>query len=385
MTQVHGHCDPRFDSVRELLQSHLSSGNEIGASICVNVAGTDIIDLWGGYVDEGRSAPWTENTLVPVWSCSKCITNLSALLLVDRGLLDPYARVSQYWPEFAVNSKEDVQVRHFLSHSAGLPGWELPFSTEEMFDVALATERLAAQKPWWAPGTAPGYHVISQGHLVGELVRRISGKPLRQFIRDELATPRNADFQLGAVEKDWPRIAEVTKPEAPPVQASLDKNSIPVRAMRGTPVQAEHTKTPGFRNTEMGGANGISNARALNRILSIITLGGTVDGHRFLSPDTVDSIFREQSSGTDLVLGPYLRFGMGFGLPVPQTLSWIPEGKVCFWGGWGGSMVIMDLDRRVTITYAMNRMGNGTMGNDRSEAYVREIYRVLNRIPASKY
>lgn len=381
MPGVHGYCDPRFQSVQELLGRHLSSGNELGASLCVSLDGATVIDLWGGYATEARSAPWDENTIVPVWSCSKCITNLAALILVDRGVLDPYARVSQYWPEFAANGKENIEVRHILSHSSGVAAWELPWSTEEMYNVPLATERLAAQNPWWTPGTASGYHAISQGHLVGELVRRISGKSLGQFIQDELANPLNADFRLGAEEKDWPRCAEVVAPPDPPISNTpMDMNSIPVRILKGSPLGAADSSTPGFRKTELGAANGVSNARALNRILSVITQNGTVNGQRILSPETVDLIFREQSSGNDLCFGVYLRLGFGYGLPAPQTVDWIPAGKVCFWGGWGGSITIMDVDRKVTITYAMNRMAGTNIGNDRSEAYVREIYAVLDRI-----
>lgn len=203
--------------------------------------------------------------------------------------------------------------------------------------MPLSTERLAAQAPWWTPGTESGYHVVSQGHLVGELVRRITGKSLGQFIRDELATPLGADFRLGAEEKDYPRIADLTKPEAPSVPAfPPDPNSIALRAMKGTRVFAEDVTKPSFRNSELGGANGISHARALNRILSVITLNGEVDGRRYLSPKTIDLIFREQSNGPDLVLGTHVLFGIGFALPARQTADWIPDGRVCFWSGWGG-------------------------------------------------
>lgn len=384
MAHSQGHCDPRFESVRQLFDQHLASGNERGASLCVNIDGTTVIDLWGGHADVAQTKPWTENTIVPVWSSSKCITNLAALLLVDRGLLDPYARVSQYWPEFAANGKENIEVRQFLSHMSGVPAWETPVTPEDIYNVPLATQRLAAQAPWWTPGTASGYHMISQGHLVGELVCRISGKSLNQFIRDELAGPLNADFQLGAVEKDWPRVAEIIPPGVPPIpNTPLDRNSLILRTVRGSPVKAEESMTPAFRQTELGASNGFSNARATNRILSMITLGGVVDGQRFLSPETIDLIFREQSNGPDLVLGNHTRFGIGYALPAPNEAGWIPDGKVCFWGGWGGSMMIMDLDHKMTLTYAMNRMTNGTMGNDRSQAYGREIYAVLRRLSSS--
>ena len=378
MTDVHGYCDPRFQSVRELLGQHLASGNELGASLCVSLDGATVIDLWGGYTTEARSTPWTEDTIVPVWSCSKCVTNLAALILVDRGVLDPYARVSQYWPEFAANGKENTEVRHILSHASGLPAWDMPCTAEEIYDVPLATERLAAQKPWWPPGTASGYHAVSQGHLVGELVRRTSGKSLGLFIRDELTNPLNADFRLGAEEKDWSRCAEIVGP--PPPDGPIDMNSLPVRIVLGSALNADNANTPGFRQTEMGGVNGVSNARALNRILSVITQNGTVNGRRILSPETVDLIFREQASGDDLFFRSYMRFGFGYALSAALAADWIPAGKVCFWGGWGGSMTIMDLDRKVTITYVMNRMARATIGSDRSAAYVREIYAVLDRI-----
>lgn len=383
MADAKGYSDPRFQSVRELFDQHLSSGNELGASLCVNLDGTTVVDLWGGYTTEARTAPWKEDTIVPVWSCSKCITNFAALVLIDRGVLDPNARVSQYWPEFAANGKQDIEVRHILSHTAGIPAWDPPLTTEDLFNNRLATERLADLKPWWTPGTASGYHVISQGHLVGELVRRTTGKSLGQFIREDVASPLDADFQLGAEEKDWPRCAELVGPEdPPPPDKPIDMNSIPVRIYQASPLKADDCSTPGFRKTEMGGVNGISNARGLNRILSVLTLQGMDKNQQFLSSETVDLVFREQSRGTDLFLGCFIRMGIGYALSPVPTVNWIPEGKVCLWGGWGGSICIMDLDRKVTITYAMNRMTNGSFGNDRTEAYVKEILAVLDRIAA---
>lgn len=384
MANVQGYSDPRFQSVRELFERQLSSGNELGASLCVNIDGKTALDIWGGYTTEAKTAPWTEDTIVPVWSSSKCVTNFAALVLIDRGVLDPNARVSQYWPEFAANGKQDIEVRHILSHSAGVPSFEPPFTTEDMYNTRLATEKLEGLTPWWTPGTASGYHVVTQGLLVGELVRRITGKSLKQFIREDIASPLDADFQLGAEEKDWPRCAEVTPPEdMPPPEGPIDMNSVPVRIAQALPLKAEYGNMPGFRNTELGAINGISNARGLNRILSVITQRGMVNGRQFLSPDTVEQIFREQCSGSDLFLGVYMRMGLGYGLSTSKTVDWMPDGSnVCYWGGWGGSLCIMDLDRKLTITYALNRMGNGLIGNDNTQAYVREIYAAFNRITA---
>jgi len=377
MAKVEGVCDPKFQEVRDLVNSRLEQGEELGASICVNIDGKNVIDLWGGYADPAKTQPWTQDTITVVWSCSKVVTALAAATLVDRGLLDPDEKVSKYWPEFGVNGKENVTVGHILSHASGVPSWEQPITPEEIFDTPKATERLAKQAPWWTPGEQSGYHLLNQGHLVGEIVRRISGTPLKQFIADEIATPLDADFRLGLEEKDWPRAADIIPPPAIPLDA-LDPESFLARAVAGSPVPAEAAMTPGFRASELGAVNGFGNARSLARIGSILSLGGTVDGRKYLSPGTIDKILEERVSGQDLILPLFLRLGLGVGLPAPQTVSWIPEGRICFWGGWGGSILIMDLDRRMTITYVMNKMENSTLGNANTELYVRAIYDALS-------
>ncbi|KAH1548055.1 hypothetical protein KXX57_002070 [Aspergillus fumigatus] len=379
MAQVQGTCHPAFSPLKALFEEHLASGEELGADICVNINGETVVELWGGYADNARTKPWTRGTITPVWSITKIVTALAALTLVDRGQLDPYAKVAQYWPEFAARGKQDIEVRHVLSHTAGLPAWDPALSREEYYNTPLATQKLIQQQPWWTPGSASGYHLSTQGFLLGELVRRVSGKSLTQFIADELAAPLGADFQLGVAEKDWPRTADIVPPPAAPFPA-LDPQSIAMRAFRGTPADATASMTPEFRRAEQGASGGFGNARAINKIASMVTLGGSVNGKRFLSPQTIDLIFQEQVSGVDLVLGSFLRFGIGMGLPTPENkaLEWMPQGKVCFWGGWGGSIAIMDLDRKVTVTYTLNKMGAGTLGNPRTEKYVRAVYAALD-------
>jgi CubicO group peptidase (beta-lactamase class C family) len=376
---THGDCDPAFNSVRELLAQQVANGSEVGASICVNIDGRNVLDIWSGHADPQRTKPWDKDTLTVVWSCSKVVTNLAALMLVDRGLLDPQEKVSKYWPEFAANGKENVKVSHILSHSSGVAGWEPAITWEEVYDTKKATDWLAAQAPWWTPGEHSGYHLTNQGHMVGEIVRRISGRSLKQFIAEEIAGPLGADFTLGLPEKDCLRTAE---PIAPPPMPLMPPHCSPVHAaaFAGPPASAEESMTPGFRGAEIGASNGFGNARALARIGSLVTLNGTIDGKQYLSPDVIDRMLEEQVSGMDLVLSQYLRFGLGVGLPVPQTVPWIPEGRICFWGGWGGSIIIMDLDRRMTIGYAMNKMGLGTLGNENTELFVREIYKVVNAL-----
>ena len=374
MVDVQGTCDARFEPVRDALAEQLDTGNDTGASIAVDVDGRTVADLWGGWCDEEHRTPWGENTITNVWSTTKTVTNLAALMLADRGLLDPYAPVAKYWPEFAENGKERIEVRHILSHTSGVSGWEAPFTTEDMYDREAATRQLATQAPWWEPGTASGYHAQNQGHLVGELVRRLTGKTLKTFVAHEIAGPLGADFQIGAIEADWGRIAPVTPPPPLPFDlASLDPDSPVYKTFTGPVADAAAANTPAWRRAELGALNGHGNARSVARILRVLALGGEVGGVRLLSPDAIGLIFDEQSHGPDLVLGVPLRFGIGYALPETETVPYIPPGRTCFWGGWGGSVILMDLDARTTISYMMNKMGPGIIGSDRSEAYVRAI------------
>ncbi|KAJ5675717.1 beta-lactamase [Penicillium macrosclerotiorum] len=384
---VHGKCDPQFEPLRQIFEKHLSSGHENGGSIHVSIAGKSVVDLWGGYKDEKRTKPWTEDTIGPIWSTTKTVTALAVLLLVDRGLLDVDAPVTKYWPEFAGDGRNDVLVRHLLSHTSGFPGWPTHLETEELYDIPAAADKLVNQSPWWKPGSQFGYETFTFGYILDGLVRRVSGKPLIQLIREELAVPREADFYLGVPESEWGRIAELTPP--PPLKKELlNPEGMFMRVIMSGSPDVQEPATPGFRLAGMGAAGGFSNARALNRILSIVSLNGTVDGQQFLSPSTIDQIFRVQANGLDVVTNRPVRFGIGFGLPMPEAegteIEWMLDGRVCYWTGWGGSIGMMDLDNQMTITYTMNRMGAGFGATDRTADYVTTIYECLKISRASR-
>jgi CubicO group peptidase (beta-lactamase class C family) len=375
VADIQGTCDDRFEAVRSALAKNLDSGEELGASIVVDIDGDHVLDLWGGHRDEARTTPWDEHTITNVWSSTKTVTSLAALMLVDRGELDVDQPVAKYWPEFAAHGKQDVLVRHVMSHASGVSGLDQPASVEVLYDWEQSTSRMAAQAPWWEPGTASGYHALNYGHLVGEIVRRISGKTLKQFVADEIAGPLGADFQIGAAESDWDRIAPVVAPPPLPFDlAALGMDSPAVKTFTGPSPAAEDANTPGWRRADIGAANGHGNARSVARVMSVVARGGEVDGVRLLSPETIDVIFREQLNGVDLVLGVPLRFGIGYGLPLAAAVPYIPDEKICFWGGWGGSIIIMDTGRRMTVSYMMNKMGPGVVGSDRSAEYVTAIY-----------
>jgi CubicO group peptidase (beta-lactamase class C family) len=376
MAEVHGSCDERFAAVRDALAAELD-GDELGASVAVDLDGETVVDLWGGYRDEERTAPWTQDTLVNGWSTTKCVLNLAALMLVDRGELDLDAPVGDYWPEFSANGKKHVLVRHLMAHTSGLSGWEQPFTVRDMYDWPAATERLAQQRPWWEPGTAAGYHAATQGFLVGEVVRRITNKTFRKFVADEIAGPLGADFQVGARRDDWERIAPVVAPPREEAPAEVDPASMAVRTFTAPVMSVKATTTPEWRAADLGALNGHSNARGLLDVLRVLSLGGTAGGVRLLSPTTVERVFDVQADGTDLVLEAPFTWGIGYCLGSP-AVPYVLPGRTFFWGGWGGSLAVMDLDRRLTVTYLMNRMAPGLLGSTRSEAYVRAVYAALD-------
>ena len=376
---VHGHCDARFDKVADALAEEITSGEEVGAAIAIDVGGELVVDIWGGHADAAKTIPWGEDTIVNVFSSTKNVTALAGLMLIDRGLVEPSAPVANYWPEFAANGKQNIEFRHLLSHSSGLSGWDAPFTNEDMYDWDTSTAALAAQAPWWEPGTASGYHALTYGHLIGEVLRRVTGKTLKDFVRDEIASPLGADFQIGARAEDTARVAEIVPATTPLDLPPFDQlPEVMVKTLIGPPPDPNLANTAAWRAADMGAVNGHGNARSLARILSVISLGGTVNGVQLLRPDTVETIYDVQTDGPDIVLlGHPVRRGLGFGLPQLETFPFVPEGKICFWGGWGGSWETMNPDHRTTAAYVMNKMAPGIEGSDRTTRYFNLIYDAL--------
>jgi CubicO group peptidase (beta-lactamase class C family) len=377
MIPVGGTCDDRFQVVGDTLASLVERGEDVGASACVVVEGEVVADVWAGHVDADRTTPWERDTITNVWSTTKTMTALCALVLVDRGQLDVDAPVATYWPEFAENGKEGVLVRHILSHTAGLPGWDPPLSVDEVCDWDTAATALASQAPWWEPGTTSGYHALSQGQLVGEVVRRITGSTLGAFFAEHVAEPLGADFQIGTDPADFDRIADVIAPpgltltEGDPSASGVAARVH--RSVRG--MTAEVAWTEQWRRSEQPAANGHGNARSVATVQAVVSNGGTSGGVRILESSPEETIFREQCNGTDLVLGMPLRHGIGYGLP--NEMIPFPSSRTCFWGGWGGSLVINDFENRMTVAYIMNRMGAGTTGDLRGAAVVGAAYQGL--------
>ncbi|MEU4220478.1 serine hydrolase domain-containing protein [Actinoplanes sp. NPDC026623] len=352
----------RFAEVRAAFDENLASGEDVGASFCVTVDGETVVDLWGGFADEGRSRVWREDTIVGVYSTTKTMTALTALLVADRGELDFGAPVARYWPEFAAGGKEAVTVAQLMSHSAGLSGWRAPMTRYDLYDWEKATALLAAQEPYWAPGTRSGYHGMTQGYLVGEVVRRITGRSLGTVFREEIAGPLGADFHIGLSAGDDARVADLIAPPGPPPASAGGDTELQANMAANPELDVDITRTRAWRGAEIPAVGGIGNARAIAEIHAILANGGTAGGRRFMSEAGCRRALEPQVEGVDLILGVPIRFGLGFALdrglmPHPNTL---------YWGGYGGSLAIIDLDARTTIAYAMNRMTGTTTGDLRA-------------------
>jgi len=359
MADVHGTCDGSFEGVREALANSLDAGTDVGASVAVLVEGQPVVDIWGGFADEARSRPWERDTITNVWSTTKTMTFLCALMLADRGELDFYAPVARYWPEFAAGGKEAVEVRHLMAHMAGLSGWTEKIEPEDLADWEKCTSLLAAQEPWWEPGTASGYHALTQGYLIGEVVRRITGATIGTWFASEVAAPLGADFHVGLPASEDGRVSLVIPPPAMGL-AGADPGDIAVRTFTSPLLDAAMATQEWWRRAEIPAANGQGNARSVATVQSIIAGGGEARGIRLLSTKGCDVVFDEQSNSKDLVLGIPMRFGMGYGL----SGDLMPMGpRACFWGGYGGSLIVMDQDARLTVSYVMNKMAGGLTGD----------------------
>ncbi|MFE9319884.1 serine hydrolase domain-containing protein [Nocardia sp. NPDC052278] len=331
-TDVRGSYDARFAGVAEALAASLNA-DDVGASAAVYIDGEPVVDIWGGYADADRTVMWEADTIVNVWSTTKTMVALCALILADRGELDLNMPVARYWPEFAAAGKHDVLVRHLLGHTAGLPVWDDPVAATDLYSWPTVTARLAGQSPQWEPGTEGGYHSITFGFLVGEVIARVTGRSVGTFFAEEVAAPLCADFHIGlAPEHDHRVAALIPAPEG-------DRPD-------GFSVGVSDANTPAWRRAEIPAINGHGNARSVAAIQSILACGGSVGGVRLLSQPGCDRVFEEQFHGRDRVLEQPIRWGMGYRL----------EGRTCSWGGWGGSLVLVDFEHRMAVSYVMNQM-----------------------------
>jgi CubicO group peptidase (beta-lactamase class C family) len=375
---IHGTCDPRFAAVRDAFAANFEAGREVGASFAATVDGKPVVDLWAGHADAARLRPWERDTVVNVFSTTKAMAALCAHLLVERGLLDVDAPVARYWPEFAQAGKGCMPVRYLLSHTAGLAALRPSLPSEALYDWSRMTGALAAETPWWEPGSASGYHALTYGYLVGEVVRRIAGRTLGALFRQDVARPLGADFHIGLAAVEDARVAEMIPPTAEELAAAgpgatEDPESMLGKVMGNPRVVPELANTRAWRAAEIPAANGHGNARSVARVMAALACGGTLDGVRLLGDATLARAVAEQCSGQDLVLRFPIRWGLGFMLAGPE-LPVGPNLRTFGHGGWGGSLGFADLDARVSWAYVMNKMSPGTTGDGRAAGPLAALY-----------
>jgi CubicO group peptidase (beta-lactamase class C family) len=383
MVVVGGEVEPGFEGVRDAFTNNFEEHGEVGATYAFYVDGTQVVDLWGGErTDTG--APYEADTLQVVFSSTKGAAAACAHLLAQRGRLDLDAPVVRYWPEFGQAGKEHIPVRWLLSHQAGLPTIDAALSREEALAWEPVIHALEVQAPYWEPGVAHGYHAITYGHLVGEVVRRIDGRSLGTFFHDEFAEPLGLDFWIGLPEDLEPRVAPMIPMDmaGTSIADMLGADSLLVRALNlngalGNDLGATANHRD-FHAAELPAANGIANARSLARFYAAL-IGG-VDGgssEAMLTPEQVDAARALQTSGMDQVLSmPGLDVESTIALGFWTASPFAPMGGVHAFGhyGAGGSLGFADPEHHVAGGYVMNKMGVGVSGDPRSSALIRASY-----------
>jgi CubicO group peptidase (beta-lactamase class C family) len=372
MAEVSGSYDELFVAVPNMLAAFLAAG-DAGGSVAVFVDGEPVVDAWGGFADAERTIPWQRDTVTNVWSVTRTMTAMCALILADRGELDVFAPVARYWPQFAAAGKDGVLVAHLLAHTAGLPDWDGPMTAEDLYDWPAATARLAAQAAQWEPGTAAGYHPVTQGFLVGEVVRRITGRSVGDFFAAEVAGPLGADFHIGLPAEDDHRVApSVPPPGRGPDYAVSAPGRTPPRGA-GLRIRVRDGNAAGWRRAQIPAVSGFGNARSVALVQSAMACAGTVRGVRLLSPAGCELAWREQFRGEDRVLGRRACYGLGYGL----------LGRTYGGGGWGGSLVMVEPDARLAVAYVTNQLREpGPAGDTRGLEIVMAAYDGLTGLAA---
>lgn len=369
--EIHGHCDERFAPVRAEFERNFAERGDVGAAVAITIDGESVVDLWAGWLDEDRTRPWERDALINIYSVGKAMTAIAVLRLVDEGKVDLDAPVATYWPEFAQARKAELPVRYLLTHQAGLVAIEKPLAPGAFLDWDLMTTELAAQAPWWEPGTGHGYHTNTYGHLGGEVIRRVTGRSLGTYFREELSDPLGIELLIGFGPEYDHRVADMI-----PYRGEQDASRRPwldadpstlegielgrYLAYRNPPPKEDGStgvNTRAWRAAEYPSTNPHGNARGIARLFGALASDGQVDGIRVLAPETVDRANTIEADGTDLVLGRPTRFGLGFQLTIPDVRPLGPNPRAFGHYGAGALLGFADPDERLGFGYVCNQSG----------------------------
>ena len=374
--ELQGVCEPRFETVRAAFEANWSEHGEVGASLSVIVGGETVIDLWGGHADAERSRTWERETIANVYSSTKGIAAAAAAMLVDRGQLDVERPVVDYWPEFGQAGKSEILVRHLLTHEAGLAGVDEELPDGAVLDWEHMIGALERQAPMWTPGEAMGYHAITYGWLVGEVIRRIDGRTCGEFVRDEIAGPLGVDFFIGLPESEDARTANLlAAPGAGPIGVSSEDNLASRALGLAAPRLAGTVNSREWRAAELPAANGHGNARSLAAIYSTLAQGGG----GLLGREAIEACGpTEHAAREDMVLGFLVRRSLGFILSTAGgRYEWGPNPRTFGHSGAGGSLGFADPDAEIGFGYVMNQMSSGLGADPRWKPMIDAVYASL--------
>ena len=369
------HCPPRFEPVRQAFLANFDGGfSELGARFTACVEGEPVVDLWGGFADRARTAPFDQQTLAPVFSTSKAMTSLTLAWRVGRGGLSYGDLAVELWPEFGQPGKAGLRVEQVLSHQAGLAGLRGRLDPDIWLDSGAVVRQLEIAEPLWPPGSASGYHPMTFGYLAGELFRRADGRTLGQGLRDEIAEPLGLDLWIGLPESQDRRVCQVQRPPAMPDLGPLTEARRLAFLAPWAAVGSRDVRR--WRAVESPGANGHATALGLARAMAILACDGELDGREILPPGLALEAAASRISGPDLILPFTLSWGAGF-LRNEGIGIYGPSAHAFGHSGWGGSCAVADPERRLSFAYVMNRQSQHLIGDPRSRRLIEALYSCL--------
>mgnify|MGYP004001538021 FL=1 len=379
--EIHGDCDPRFQAVRDALANNFATHDELGSAVTVYHEGQKVVDLWGGHMDAARSKPWREDTLCIMYSIAKSICATSVHILADRGLVDLEAPVADYWPEFAQNGKEGVLVRHIISHNCGVCFAD---ATEagDVYNYDRMIAALEVQAPAWPAGSRGAYNTVNIGFLAGEVVRRVTGTPIPQFVQENICGPLGVDYQIGVREEDPARVADLQpNPAGSAMAAQAAAGETPLsRAWRPNPkpMNTDVQNSREFRTAGIPSFGGFGEARAMARIYAMLANGGEIDGVRILSPEAVArATVTQWTEEADGMTGRPMRYAMGYAKNPPGAAIMGPNENAFGHLGSGGARALADPDRNLALCFVSDLHSEGFGVGVRTEAIVDAAFAAL--------
>ena len=373
MVDIQGHCAPGFESVKDTFHENFVTLGDVGASFAAFRDGECVVDLWGGFRDAAKTTPWGQNTLPNVWSTTKGPTAICCARLVDQGRMSYADAVTAHWPEFGAQGKDKVTIGQLLSHQSGLSGLREPTAVEDYYDHDRLVSRLANQEPLWPPGTQSGYHAITYGHLAGEVVKRVTGKSLGTYFREEIAEPFGIDFHIGLPDSEEHRIAEMIPSDGPtPSFEEISDTEIKKLTFTNPALDPMSPNDRAWRAAEIPGAGGRGSAYGIAKLFGILANGGSQQGKQLLSADGIKAMSTLQIENEDAVLGLPVRWGAGVLLNT-EWGEYGPNMSAFGHSGWGGSFGSADPETRTSMSYVMNKMGALLAGDPRALALSKSL------------